>query len=285
MADQKALVKEEHVVEFAPLGTTNKIRLTAAAVSAFIAVPTRSGKLPSERDCIRFIMLCQGKRANPFEGDCYLIGYDGKDGPVFSLVCGLELFLKRAEQSPEYDGYEAGVVVERESQPGGGIELMGTYIPKASTLAGGWCKVFRKDRSHPVYKTVKLQVYNTGRSRWEKDPAGMIVKVAISQAHREAFPTALGGLYTREEMQRAAETSDASFEPISMPTALPPSPCAKAKPAAPEPPEPHEPVSASLPGACSLCGHDYKAGHYDEAGNPRPCVIDKCGCEIAIGNA
>ena len=50
-----------------------------------------------------------------------------------------------------------------------------------------------------------------------------------------------------------------------------------------QPSLPHEPVL--LPGTCSLCGHDYKAGHYDEAGNPRPCVIDKCGCGIAIENA
>lgn len=214
--------KDDKGVEFVPFGASNPIRLSAAMVSAFIAVPTRSGKLPTERDCVRFIMLCQGKRANPFEGDCYLIGYDNSDGTAtFSMVCGVDLFLKRAEQSDDYDGYEAGVIVKSGEST---VERQGAMVYDGEKILGAWCKVYRKNQTHPTYKSVKFDTFNTGKSRWAKDPGGMITKVAVSQAHREAYPTALGGLYSQEEMQKVAEAGGGAFtlqEPISMPVPLP----------------------------------------------------------------
>lgn len=142
---------DEKAAEFIPFGGTEKIRLTASMVRQFIAVPTRSGAMPSERDCIRFIMLCRGKRANPFEGDVFMIGYDGQGGPAFSMVCGVELFLKRAEQNPQYDGRESGVIIQ--TQDGAIIERAGCIVLKTETLIGGWSKIYRKDRTKPEYKT------------------------------------------------------------------------------------------------------------------------------------
>ena len=201
-----ATVEQERPIEFIPFGATESIKLSATVVREFVAVPTKSGALPTPRDCVKFMMLCRGKRANPFEGDCYLIGYDGKDGnATFSMVCGIELFLKRAEQSADYDGRESGVIV---SSSEGVTERQGSIVYKGETLEGGWAKVYRKDRSRPEYKAVKFATYNTGRSRWEKDPGGQIEKVALSQALRQAYPTALGGLYTQEEMQSVTEAGN-----------------------------------------------------------------------------
>jgi len=209
-------------VEFVPFGAKDSIRLSAAMVRNFIAVPTRSGALPNERDCIRFIMLCRGKRANPFEGDCFLIGYDSQNGASFSLVCGLELFQKRASAEESYDGAESGVIVlDPENLM---TERAGTVTMDGEKLVGGWAKVYRKDRKQVEYKSVKFATYDTGRSRWMKDPGGMIAKVALSQALRAAYPTALGGLYTQEEMQRVTETGEGMVStraPVSMPKELP----------------------------------------------------------------
>jgi len=214
--------KDEHSVEFVPFGGSDKLRLSASMVRQFIAVPTKSGALPSERDCVKFIMLCLGKRANPFEGDCFLIGYDSQNGPSFSLVCGLELFQKRASAEESYDGAESGVIVLGEQDLM--VERPGTVVMDGEKIIGGWAKVYRKDRKQVEYKSVKFATYDTGRSRWGKDPAGMIVKVALSQALRAAYPTALGGLYTQEEMQRVTETGEGMTvvkESVSMPTELP----------------------------------------------------------------
>lgn len=221
---QKAVVKQDErmVVEFTPFGVTDKIKLSAAMVQNFIAVPTKSGALPSPRDCVKFLMLCKGKRANPFEGDCFMIGYDSQNGPTFSIVCGIELFLKRAEHSEDYDGNESGVIVSNES---GIQERQGSIVYNNETLEGGWAKVYRKNHRTPVYKAVKFSTYNTGRSRWEKDPGGMIAKVALSQALRDSYPTAIGGLYTQEEMQKVTEMSQGVVdikEPIPMPEEIKP---------------------------------------------------------------
>lgn len=221
MSDKKQAIQktnDERSVEFVPLGASDKVRLTAAMVKQFIAIPTKSGVLPSERDCIRFLMLCRGKRANPFEGDCWILGYDTQAGPSFSLVCGVDLFQKRAEVEKDYDGCESGVIVARDDVV---VEKPGSfYIPDKETLLGGWARVYRKERGHSEYVTVKLSVYNTDLSRWKKDPAGMIEKVARSQALRKAFPTALGGLYVQEEMERVTQSGEGLMEvrePIAMP--------------------------------------------------------------------
>lgn len=221
---QNVVAKQDDkmVVEFVPFGVTKAIKLSAAMVQNFIAVPTKTGKLPSPRDCVKFLMLCKGKRANPFEGDCFMIGYDSQNGPVFSIVCGIELFLKRAEHSDDYDGNESGVIVDTVN---GIQERQGSIVYKNETLEGGWAKVYRKNHRTPVYKAVKLSTYNTGRSRWEKDPGGMISKVALSQALRDSYPTAIGGLYTQEEMQKVTEAGNGVVdikEPIAMPEEIKP---------------------------------------------------------------
>ena len=222
MGNEVQKKEDKMCVEFVPLGASDSIRITAAMIRSFIAVPTKSGALPSERDCIKFLMLCRGKRANPFEGDCYLIGYDSANGPSYSIVCGVELFLKRAENSEDYDGCESGIVVEDDT--GEIVERKGVIAKKSDTLLGGWARVYRKNRTIATYKTVQFDVYNSGRSRWAKDPCGMIAKVALSQALRETYSTALGGLYTQEEMQRVTESGDNIMQvkkPIPMPEELP----------------------------------------------------------------
>lgn len=261
-----AVKNEESAVEFIPFGANQKVRLTASMVRQFVAVPTKSGALPTEKDCIKFIMLCKGKRANPFEGDCFLIGYDSAQaGPQFSLVCGIELFLKRAEQSDDYDGRRSGVVVEKN---GVLTEREGTLVLDGEKLVGGWAKVFRKNHSHPEYKVVKFSTYDTGRSRWAKDPAGQIEKVALSQALRQAYPTALGGLYTQDEMQKVAESGDGIADTRSATLALTDK-YAKPQEALPALPEPEpsplpDPEPSDEPGPSQVVSGPCEDGYIQE---------------------
>lgn len=214
--------KQEPSVEFVPWGASDKIKLTASMIANLIANPTKSGAKPSARDCVKFMMLCRGKRANPFEGDCYMIGYDSNDGPVFSMIPGQDLFLKRAEQSKDYAGIESGIILQIEGFSEL-IERAGTIQLRGEKLIGGWCKVHRHNQTHPTYKSVKFETYNTGKSRWGKDPEGMIEKVARSQALRIAYPTALGGFYSQEEMDGVMDAAQDEFEakkPIAMPVEI-----------------------------------------------------------------
>jgi len=216
----KAIVKtaDDNEVSFVPFGATDKIRLSMAMIRDFVAVRAKNGIQPSPRDCLKFLMLCKGKRANPFEGDCFMLGYnDGDAAATYSIVCGIELFQKRADSDEHYDGNKAGVIIKTSE---GVSEREGSIVYDDEKLVGGWARVFRKDRNNPTYKAVKLSTYDTGMSRWKKDPGGMIAKVALSQALREAYPTALGGLYTQEEMEKVTEMGNGALtikESIPMP--------------------------------------------------------------------
>ncbi len=185
-------------VEIIPFGSDERIKLNIKIVQSMVAVPTRSGKLPDATQAMKFIMLCKARHLNPFEGDAYLIGYDTQSGPQFSLITAHQVFLKRAEASEGFNGMQSGVVVKTSN---GIEEREGDLTFEGDELLGGWSKVYRKDREHPFYRRLKLSTFNTGRSRWEKDPAGMIVKCAEADALRSAFPTHLGGLYISEERQ------------------------------------------------------------------------------------
>jgi phage recombination protein Bet len=179
-------------VEYVPWGGEDKIKLTASMVDSMIAVPTRTGKRPTQTDCIKFIALCRSRRLNPFEGDCFMIGYDNQDGTAtFALITAHQAFLKRAESNPQYDGMESGIIV----QDGDEVkEVQGDFRLPDQKLLGGWCKVYRKDRKYPTYRRLKLQTFDQGNRQWKKDPEGMICKCTEADGLRSAFPTLLGGM-------------------------------------------------------------------------------------------
>lgn len=218
MAEKQLQKKsEEFHQSFVPMGSTASIWLSAAMVKQFIAVPTRSGALPSEKDCIKFVMLCAARQLNPFEGDAFLIGYDLKDGGAqFSLITAHQAFLKRAELSNSYNGMESGVCVLNENNEF--VEREGDFTFSGEKLVGAWARVHFKDRATPMFKRIKREVYDTGRSRWEKDPAGMLVKCAEADALRSSFPTMLGGLYGEGEILKViADGKAEEREPVMMP--------------------------------------------------------------------
>src|SRR5262252_4048529 len=138
---------ETRMVEFVPHGTNDKIKLSIELVKRLIAVKTRSGKTASDEDAFKFIMLCQARRLNPFEGDAYLIGYDGQQGATFSLITSHQAFLKRAELHPQYNGMESGVIVLRE---GAMVDLVGDFHLPNDQVLGGWATVYFKGREFPM---------------------------------------------------------------------------------------------------------------------------------------
>ena len=194
---------EDKPITFTPLGETSEISLTPAMIRAHVAVKTRKGATPSNTDLITFLMLCKAGSLNPWTKDAYLVGYDSKDGPVFTLIVAHQALLKRAENSPHYRGMESGVVVT--DKDGNTIEREGDLKLAGDRLIGGWAKVYRDDRVVATSDRLELSVYSTGRSRWKVDPAGMIVKCAEGSALRKAFPLELGSMYTRAEMAHVVE--------------------------------------------------------------------------------
>lgn len=203
--------EDKGVTEYIPFGAQDKVKLSVSIVKNLIAVKTKSGKTCSDNDAIKFIAMCLARRLNPLEGDSFLIGYDGKDGPTFSLITAHQAFLKRAELNPEYDGMKSGIIVDRSGEM---MDLEGDFFMAGDKVLGGWATVFFKNRKQPMHKRVRLERFKKPFGIWLDDAAGMICKCAEADALRSSFPTMLGGLYLKEEVapERDAKISAPMFK-------------------------------------------------------------------------
>lgn len=153
----------------------------------------------SPQELQTLLAVVKNRNLNPFTKEVYFIKYGNNPAQI---VVSKDAFMKRAEQNKNYDGFESGVIYEDEK---GELKTKkGVILPRKSTLIGGWCEVYRKDRSRPVYREVELSAYNTHKNWWHKAPGQMIEKVAIVAAVRDAFSENVGGLYTADEMEQAA---------------------------------------------------------------------------------
>lgn len=152
----------------------------------------------TDAECKIFLETCRQYKLNPFTKEAHLIHYDNNsDATASSIVLGKACYMQMAERHPQYDGFEAGVIVMANGQL---FNREGAVVYEGEELLGGWAKVYRKDRSRPSYSEVKFSEYDTGKSLWKAKPATMIRKVALVQALREAFPTTFGTLYDESEI-------------------------------------------------------------------------------------
>lgn len=168
------------------------------------------------QEAMIFLKLCQARDINPFLKEAYLIKY--KPSEPASMVVARDYFTRKADEFPQYDGYEAGIIIKNED---GSFERReGTFMIPPEELVGGWCKVYRKDRSKPHLVEVTLKEYQQRKSdgslnRFWNDktgkPATMIRKVAVSQCHREAFPGKFSGMYDSSEIAGGMEALEESI--------------------------------------------------------------------------
>lgn len=163
-------------------------------------------------ECRIFLETCKQYHLNPFTKEAYLIHYDNKNGDTAStIVLGKTCYMKMAEAHPQYDGFEAGIIV-MDAEAGELIHREGSIVYQGEILVGGWAKTYRKDRSRPFYEEVNFSEYDTKKSLWVTKPATMIRKVALVHTLREAFPATFGGLIDESEVPVDAE---ADFRELS----------------------------------------------------------------------
>ena len=156
----------------------------------------------TDEEAYVFLQLCKARGLNPFLKEAHLIKYS-HTAPA-TMVVGKDAFTRKAEEHKQFDGFEAGIIV-RVAEDTPVEERLGTYMEPSETLLGGWAKVYRKDHQYPSVCTVSLGEYSKpGRNgkpnSWDNIPATMIRKVALVQAHREAFSSEMSGMYDQSEM-------------------------------------------------------------------------------------
>lgn len=206
MSTGPKVAAEEFHVEYVPFGEKNTIRLTESMVRQYLEVRTKSGKAATPADVRTFLEMCAAQGLNPWVRDAFLVGYDVGEGANFSLITSHQALLKRAEFSPQFNGMESGVIVTYAENPKDAADdntqlREGDFVFDSEILLGAWAAVYRRDRDKPFRDRLHISVFNTTKSRWSKDPAGMIVKCAEASVFRKAFPSSLAGLYCQEEME------------------------------------------------------------------------------------
>ena len=174
----------------------------------------------TDTECKIFLETCKQYKLNPFTKEAYLIHYDNKnDDTASTIVLGKNCYMQMAERNPNFDGFEAGVIVL--TADGQLLNREGSIVydgeAGGEVLLGGWAKVYRKDRTRASYEEVKLSEYNTGKSLWAAKPSTMIRKVALVHALREAFPSTFGSLYDESEVRVDAESTAREVEPEELP--------------------------------------------------------------------
>ena len=171
----------------------------------------------TDAECKIFLETCKQYKLNPFTKEAYLIHYDNKNEDTAStIVLGKNCYMQMAERNPNFDGFEAGVIV-LDTAAGELIHREGSIVFDGEELLGGWAKVYRKDRTRASYEEVKLSEYDTGKSLWSGKKATMIRKVALVHALREAFPSTFGALYDESEVRVDAESTAREVPPEELP--------------------------------------------------------------------
>lgn len=171
-----------------------EIELSKDTVKQYLV--SGNGKV-SDQEVVMFMELCKYQELNPFLKEAYLIKYS--DRAPASIVVGKEAYMKRAQAQPDYERFEAGIIIQRNNQL---MEVEGSFKLPQDALLGGWAKIYRKGIEEPNVTRVSMAEYSQEQSLWIKKPATMIRKVAIVQAIRETYPEQFGGMYIEEEINK-----------------------------------------------------------------------------------
>jgi phage recombination protein Bet len=187
-----------------------EVQLSADIVRAYLV--SGQGNVSSQ-EVAMFVKLCQFQRLNPFLREAYLIKYS--ENQPASIVTGKEVFTKRAQKNPRFDGFEAGITVLKNGEL---LRREGALLLHGEVVLAGWAKVYLKEARVPIFAEASFAEY-AGRKgngdlnkTWSGKPSTMIRKVALVQALREAFPEDLQGLYDASEM--GTEQSDLPTQPV-----------------------------------------------------------------------
>lgn len=181
----------------------NAVKLSGNIIKNYLV---RGNGNVSDQEVVMFLNLCKNNSLDPFSNDAYLVKFGNTPAQI---ITSKEAFMKRAESNQQYDGFEAGIVVQRDSEQ---IDIEGAIKLKEDLLIGGWAKVYRKDRKRPVSVRIGLDEFGKGQSTWKQMPLNMIRKTAIVNAMREAFPENVSGMYTEEESNTPIPVNDVQTE-------------------------------------------------------------------------
>lgn len=180
-----------------------EVKLTPKMVKDYLV---RGNDTVSDQEVVMFINLCKYQQLNPFLNEAYLVKFKGAPAQI---ITSKEAYMKRAFADPNYEGFKAGIIVQRGNET---LELEGSFSLPGDQLLGGWAEVFVKGKKHSYITKIGMDEFSKGQATWKSMPKSMIRKTALVQALREAFPDNLGAMYTEEEPAVVKEASATEIE-------------------------------------------------------------------------
>ena len=197
---KETAIESVHQDQNAALSAVDAMPITLDTVKAHIC------KTASDQELKLFIEICRSHNLNPFIDEIYLIKYPGS---AANTVVGKGVFLERAFNNPNFDGFEAGIIVIDES--GKLIRREGAFRLDSEKLVGGWAKVHMKNKKHPYVNEVRLNDYIKTKKDgqptkfWKMMAETMIRKVPLTQTLKEAMPGEFNQLWDADALIIDAE--------------------------------------------------------------------------------
>lgn len=149
----------------------------------------KGGEGISNEQLAAFLIVANEYDLNPFIRQIY--AFPGKEGGVIPIV-PIDGWSKIVNEHPQADGSEF------------------VYENQKGELIAITCKMYRKDRAHPIEVTEFLSECTRDTVPWNQWPHRMLRHKAYIQAARLAF--GLSGIFDPDEAERIQEVEDTEVE-------------------------------------------------------------------------
>jgi phage recombination protein Bet len=183
--------QEQYEIEASPLG---RIVITEAQVEL---IKNTVAKGATNDELKLFFYECRRRGVHPLDRLIHFVKRGQGENAKAVFQAGIDFLRGQAEETGQYRGQDS---------PEFGPVVQGTSFPSSATVT-----VRRKDPEtgevYPVSAIAFWEEYYPGDGgmgfMWRKMPRGQLSKCAEALALRKAFPRAIAGLYSFEEMEQA----------------------------------------------------------------------------------
>ncbi|CAB4135093.1 bet_lambda, phage recombination protein Bet [uncultured Caudovirales phage] len=150
----------------------------------------RATVMPSDKEVSReqfaaFLLVAKEYSLNPLTKEIY--AFPGKGGSIQPIV-SIDGWMRMINNHPNFDGME-----------------FEDNLSETGAIVSITCKMFRKDRSHPVSVTEYMSECKRQTDTWSKWPARMLRHKSAIQAARYAF--GFSGIYDEDEAARIVDVT------------------------------------------------------------------------------
>lgn len=159
-----------------------------ATLRATVIRPAKDGTEATNEQIASFLVVANQYDLNPFTKEIH--AFLGRQGGIVCVV-GLDGWAKKVNEHPQFDGMD----FEQDDE-------------KCT------CKMYRKDRSHPVIVTEYLKECYRPTDPWNSHPRRMLRHKALIQCARLAFSFA--GIYDPDEAERIVAAEEIDVTPVKL---------------------------------------------------------------------